>query len=435
MNWLALVTAAILGYMFWRTLHRGGDSFRRRALAYLMAAVAVALVVAMVFYPEDAFNSAVSGLVVWWDVVFPALLPFFIGSEILMGLGVVHFMGVLLEPFMRPVFNLPGVGSFVMAMGLASGYPIGCILTCKLRRQNMVSKTDGERLMSVANTADPLFMAGAVAVGMFGMPEIGGVIMAAHYLSALAVGVLLRFWRPRADRSPARDASRGNILVRALNTLYEARLKDARPIGQLMGDAIRQSVNNLLLIGGFIILFSVIIRIMTIAGVVEAVAGALSALLAPFGVDTGVAPALVSGLFEITLGTRAASQAAAPLVQKVIAASAIIGWSGLSVHGQVASISSDTDMDIGIYIFARAVHAVLAGVTTFLLLGPAEGAFGWLSRPALSPAVDVFAPGLWLARLQTFSLWFVGLSAALLALGLVAALFRKGRLISFRLPR
>ena len=53
-------------------------------------------------------------------------------------LGVVHMMGVFLEPVMRPLFNVPGTGSFVMAMGLASGFPIGAILTAELRSRNPV---------------------------------------------------------------------------------------------------------------------------------------------------------------------------------------------------------------------------------------------------------------------------------------------------------
>ena len=41
-------------------------------------------------------------------------------------MGVVHFLGVLLEPLMRPLFNVPGVGAFALSMGLAAGYPMDC---------------------------------------------------------------------------------------------------------------------------------------------------------------------------------------------------------------------------------------------------------------------------------------------------------------------
>ncbi len=140
------------------------------AYSYILGIASSLLTLCMVLYPEETFSAALKGLDVWWNIVFPALLPFFIGSEILMGLGVVHFMGVLLEPLMRPVFKIPGAGSFAVAMGLASGFPIGAILTTKMRLKNLVTRYEGERLMSFTNTADPLFMFGAVAVGMFGYP-------------------------------------------------------------------------------------------------------------------------------------------------------------------------------------------------------------------------------------------------------------------------
>ncbi|MCX7781115.1 MAG: hypothetical protein N2491_09420, partial [Negativicutes bacterium] len=91
-----------------------GRRYRSRLLAYFMAFSSVFITVAMVQYPKEAFDSAIMGLNLWWNVVFPALLPFFILSEILMGLGVVHFIGVMLEPLMRPIFNVPGVGAFAL---------------------------------------------------------------------------------------------------------------------------------------------------------------------------------------------------------------------------------------------------------------------------------------------------------------------------------
>jgi Ni/Fe-hydrogenase subunit HybB-like protein len=94
------------------TFFTNGQRYRSRLLAYSMAFCAVFITIAMVQYPKPTFDAAIMGLNLWWNVVFPSLLPFFILSEILMGLGVVHFIGVLLEPLMRPVFNVPGIGAF-----------------------------------------------------------------------------------------------------------------------------------------------------------------------------------------------------------------------------------------------------------------------------------------------------------------------------------
>lgn len=121
------------------------------------SAIAVIITIFIIIFSEQAFDAALEGLKVWWEVVFPSLLPFFIIAEILMGLGVVHFIGALLEPLMRPLFKVPGVGAFAMAMGLASGYPIGAKITGNLRRKKLCSRIEAERLVSFTNTADPLF--------------------------------------------------------------------------------------------------------------------------------------------------------------------------------------------------------------------------------------------------------------------------------------
>ncbi|HEX6988766.1 MAG TPA: nucleoside recognition domain-containing protein [Bacillota bacterium] len=392
----------------------------RRLSGLALPLFATALVIAMVAHPEAAFRSAVRGLLLWWEVVFPALLPFFVGGQLLMGLGVVAFVGVLLEPLMRPLFNLPGVGGFVTAMGLASGYPIGAVLTSDLRHREEITEVEGERLMSFANTADPLFMAGAVAVGMFGSASVAGTLVAAHYIGAVLTGFVMRFHRPGAPASSPATGDHGPILARAYRALVRARRQDGRPFGRLFGDAVRRSLDTLLLIGGTIILFAVILEILTVAGAVEALAGIFGTILGWFGLSPALGPALVSGTFEITLGSQLAAQADAALVDRLIAAGAIIGWAGLSVHAQVAALIDGTGMSLAPYLLARLVHAFWAGLATGVLLawGPDLSALG----QALAPAVEAMAPGAaaaqglgWLGRLE------LGVRGLALAVGTAAA--------------
>ncbi|MCR4430126.1 MAG: sporulation integral membrane protein YlbJ [Tepidanaerobacteraceae bacterium] len=335
-----------------------------------LPALAVIITISIVRYPDDAFDAAVQGLDVWFNVVLPALLPFFIGSQLLMGLGVVHFMGVLLEPFMRPFFNVPGVGSFVMAMGLASGYPVGAMLTGKLVKRKLCNAREAERLMSFTNTADPLFMVGAVAVGMFKDVRLGSIIALSHYISAIMLGIIMRFYAPKAEITPsvASKNMRESILLKATRELLKARKEDNRPFGQLLGDCIKDSINSMLLILGFIILFSVIIRIVTAAGFINLLCPVINIILNCLGLDVNLSPAILSGIFEITLGTKLVSSTSAPLLHRVVIVSSIIAWSGLSVHFQVASMVSDTDIRIAPYIIARIIHAVLAGMVTYFLM-------------------------------------------------------------------
>ncbi len=346
-----------------------GILLRSRLITFILASSTVLITISMVIYPKDAFDSAVMGLNLWWNVVFPALLPFFILSELLMGFGVVHFIGVLLEPLMRPIFNVPGVGAFALSMGLASGYPMDAVITCKFRKSNLCTAVEAERLLSFTNTADPLFMFGAVAVGMFSMPKLGPIIAIAHYISSFIVGIIFRFHgKTRDNITTDYNSSRENILLRAIKALYKGRKEDNRATGQLLGDAVKSSMNTILLIGGFIILFSVFLRIISIIGVTTYINSFFVWLMNLIGFNPNLAPSLVNGLFEMDLGTMAASQANADITQKVAIASAIIAWSGLCVHGQVASIVIESGIRMGPYMIARLLHAVIAAVLTIFFM-------------------------------------------------------------------
>lgn len=371
----------------------------RERSAYLMAFLGLFLTAAIVMNPETAFEASLNGLRVWWEIVFPALLPFFIAAEILMGLGVVHFMGALLEPLMRPIFRIPGVGAFALAMGLASGYPIGAKITSRLRKDNLCTRIEAERLLSFTNTADPLFMVGAVAVGMFRRPELAFALAGSHYISSILLGLLLRFHGASEEES-SESLSKENIFSKAFRELYRARTLDGRSFGQLFGDSVRDSVNTLLLIGGFIMTFSVLIQILNVFGIISSLTSIIGYFLRPFNVNESVIKSLVNGIFEITIGSETASQATAPLMDKVIATSAIIAWSGISVHAQVASMINGTDIRLFPYIIARCIHAFLSAIVTYVILRTTE-------VMALPISVPVFSqmPSFGLLERTVYSGW------------------------------
>lgn len=341
------------------------------------------LTLALVVYPEDGVNAAVGGLKIFWEIVLPSLLPFFVLSEIMLGMGVVHFIGVLLEPLMRPLFNVPGVGAFALSMGLAAGYPMDAVITGKFRRSRMCTKVEGERLLSFTNTADPLFIFGAVAVGMFGRPDLGITLAIAHYIASFTVGIIFKYYH--YDDLPLDEGSQVNnhkesVFRRAARALFKARREDGRPFGRLMGDAVKESMTTLLMIGGFIMLFSVLVRMASVFGILKLVTPVIGNILKIFNISPDLARSVFDGILEIDLGTMAASRAAVPLLDKAVVASWVIAWSGLCVHGQVASVIHDTDIRMSPYVIARLLHGTFAAFYTWVLLGPLAPAIAPVSR-------------------------------------------------------
>lgn len=324
----------------------------------------ICFILLLIVFSKAAVEAASNGIRLWLYVVFPSLFPFFVASQLLSRTGFVRAAGVLLEPIMRPLFNVPGCGSFAFAMGISSGYPTGAKITADLRKDGMISKVEAERLLTFTNNSGPLFVIGAVAVGMFGSRNLGLFMLGCHIAACVTVGFIFRFYGRKTD--PAVKRKSGSLLERFRNEVRRGPT-EMDNLGGCFGDAIRDSVSLILIIGGFIIFFSVIIRLLTDAGIITVFSDAIAFALHPLGVDKNIITACISGCFEITTGANLASKASdAPPIQQITAASMVIGWAGLSVHSQVISIVSKTDISIKPYIWGKCLQGILAAVYTWI---------------------------------------------------------------------
>lgn len=369
----------------------------------LLAAIAALIAIAMIVFPRDTFQAAFRGLDAWWSIVFPALLPFFVMSEIMMGLGVVSFMGVLLEPIMRPLFNVPGSGAFVFAMGYSSGAPIGTVLSADLRKKNLCSREEAQRLMAFTSNTSPLFLFGAVSVGMFHNGALGLTLALSHYLANITIGIIMGlFSRWRGSNVSVAPPQRGNLFTEACRALVRQQRQDGRPIGTLMADAVLKAAQTLSMIGGYIIFFSVITEILNLLGILDLLATFLLFVLKPLGLDPAIGIGVATGFFEVTLGAKLSSEVSTSLSVQLLAVSAILGWGGLSIHAQVASIIKDTDLKMSTFVIARVFHSVLAPVYTFFLMDTVTPVFNSIAGhyPPLAQIVPTI-PLAWLLNLLT----------------------------------
>nr|WP_281063574.1 sporulation integral membrane protein YlbJ [Halobacillus andaensis] len=320
----------------------------------LLTIFIIYLTISLIQMPDVALSSSTKGLNLWWSIVFPSLLPFFIVAELLFGLGVVHGVGILSEKFMRPLFNVPGSGGFVWVMGMASGYPAGAKWTRELRKNGQVTRIEAERLVAFTNASSPLFILSAVSVGFFGDPGLGILLAAAHYGGCIIVGFLMRFYGYRDQRSSYRTASFS--LKEAFLSIHKSRLKDGRPFGKLLGDAVIQSVQTLLLVGGFIIMFSVLTGMLKHSFLLDI----SYQILHLFHVPSDLHFPILTGLLELTTGIGEVTSSNAPLLTQLCLASFMLGFHGFSIQAQIASLLADTDIRFAPYFMARIIHGVTA---------------------------------------------------------------------------
>jgi len=155
----------------------------------------LAFIFCLLIFSNSNLPAVKNGLVLFANSVIPSLLPFFIATEMLMHTNIVNQIGNLLNPIMKPLFNVNGKGAFAFVMGIISGYPVGAKIAANFRKDNICSKEECERLLSFTNNSGPLFIIGTVGISMFGNTTIGLLLFITHLLSSITVGIIFRFWK------------------------------------------------------------------------------------------------------------------------------------------------------------------------------------------------------------------------------------------------
>lgn len=379
----------------------------------------IILTIFMLVNPRETVDAAGYGFKLWYAVIVPALLPFFIAAELLVSLGLAQFLGVLLEPIMRPLFRLPGCASLVVAMGFTSGFPVGAILTKRLYDEELIKPSEAERLVSFTNNSSPLFIIGAVGVGMFNSPALGCLLALSHYLANLGVGLV--WGLTSATTWDRKRSSPGQLIPRAFRTLAEHQ-QASLPPGQLLSNAIKNSINNILAIAGFIILFSVLTRMLSVWGVMHYISLFWSQVLFFLKLPYEAAYGIAMGMFEITIGSQTiASSNGLSILNQMMAVSMVLAFSGFSIIAQVMGVLAGMPVRLSFYLKSRLLQicfSLLITWTTYRLLF-SQGAVFTLGIPIEKVLYSLNA---W-----HISLYCMAASLLIIAIMMILSLYRSIR--------
>ena len=128
----------------------------------ILPSLFVVFTVCLVLFSKQNLSATKNGLALWANSVVPALLPFFMATELLSHTNVTQIIGRLLNKYMKPLFNVPGIGAYAFVMGIISGYPVGAKIVTKFRQDGLCTKAEAERLLAFTNNSGPLFIIGTV---------------------------------------------------------------------------------------------------------------------------------------------------------------------------------------------------------------------------------------------------------------------------------
>ena len=317
----------------------------------------------LVLFSSSNLSAAKNGLILWAMSVVPSLLPFFIATELLSYTNIINILGKILNRFMMPLFNVPGEGAFALIMGIISGYPIGAKIVSNLKAQEICTDAECERLISFTNNSGPLFVVGTVGISLFSSQEIGLKLLTVHILSCVLVGVLFRFWKGKEvnfKKNSKHVSKDTKITLNRQNRVYFYNL------GEVLSSSIQNAIKTTLVIGGFVVLFSVIVSMLESSKVLVLLSNLITPILNYLQIPTEYANSIIVGLIEVTNGVKLASISNSKI--SIIICSFLLGFGGISVLFQVLSITSKAKISIKPYIIGKLLQAIFSAIFMCIIL-------------------------------------------------------------------
>ena len=291
---------------------------------------------------ESILNSVSFSLNIFKNNIFPSLFPFFVLSNLLIKCGIPEFMGNLFKGIMNKVFKIKGVCAFIFFMSIISGNPANAKYTRELYLENKINKYEATKILCFTCFSNPLFILGTVSLLFLNNKEVGFLILICHYLGNVFVGIGMRRYHPSKEENEVTS------LKKAIDAMHKKRISNKINFGEMITNSLTSSINTLLLILGVIttslVLTTIIDNNLNLNSIFQSV---------------------LNGFIEMTQGLKYISLEAIPLKLKCVLTVMILSFGGFSVHMQIMSILSDTDIKYLPFLCARICHAVISSLLMY----------------------------------------------------------------------
>lgn len=251
----------------------------------------------------------------------------------------------------------PGEGSYAFIMGIISGYPVGAKIINKFVEDGTCTKTEAERMLAFTNNSGPLFIIGTVGISLFGDSVIGIILFITHLLACITVGLIFGFIsKHNWNWIKSKRHYRNEVTTSSCNV---------SDLGTLLSSSITNSISTILLIGGFIVLFSIIISIFNNLNIIDFIANIFSYI----GIPADFGKSILTGLLELTNGVNAVSMIHCKNMSlQIITCAFLLGFAGFSIFLQIFSIASKNNLSMKPYFIGKILQGFIAAFYTFIIL-------------------------------------------------------------------
>lgn len=308
--------------------------------------IIIAFSILVLIYPEQTAQAISRGIDICMQSIVPSLLPFMVISCFAVKSGFADWIGKYTDKFCKIIFDLPGCCFSVILMGMCGGYLVGSKMAAQLYRDGKISHGQFERLLCFCVNAGPAFIIGTVGVGILNNKKAGVLIFIAQIISALIIGVLVRFFIKSNDADDIPVIKNNNITNSiSLSDAFVCSVTDA--------------VKSLFYSCSFIVIFEAIYSLLNECGAIPFV---YNMIFTPIGISNNTANALIPVIVEVTQACFTIGLVNIPLLCFAL------GWSGLSVHFQIYSSLNGIKFSKLRFMLSRFLAGALSAFIIKLLL-------------------------------------------------------------------
>ncbi len=287
----------------------------------------------MLLYPKTVFLGASEGLLLWFQTVLPTLLPYMILNNLMIHTSALQWICRVAAPVLCRIFATSYYGSFAVLSGFLCGYPVGAKTTSDLLKKGQITYKEAAYLLSFCNNTSPVFVISYVVQQNLQDSALTTPFLLILFLSPVLSSFLFR----KCYSLP------GNIITESSLSFLESDPVQ-RKQADLFDVCIMNAFEALTRIGGYMMLFTIAIRI-------------LSEFFPehPFTL-------LLYATLELSTGIRMIAQSSYPATYKIIFSASLTTFGGWCCVMQTHSMTSETHISMLPYIAEKLVTAVVTSL-------------------------------------------------------------------------
>ena len=287
--------------------------------------------------PMEAVESSKIGVILWSETILPTLLPFLTLSNLIIQFDMVSIFTYFFAPILKKTLGLTSNGSYVFIIGFLCGYPMGAKIAADMVNKKLLSPTEGQYLLGFCNNVSPVFVTTYIVLANLQRRELLFQTIFIIYASPLIFAFLSLFsYRQKTKHEYFRQQKKAPQIQ--INF-------------ELIDTCIMNAFESITKLGGYIILFALITKI-----------------IYSLPIPNLFLKNILAGITELTYGIQTIATSGLSFHFKYVLIVAATSFGGLSSLAQTQSMIKRSELSLSPYIKAKISTAGISILLAWLLI-------------------------------------------------------------------